>query len=316
MLIPRTCLVALLASFIFGSVYAEETAAQTSQLADLLGSDADPAFARALTPREFVFPEDHGPHPDFRNEWWYVTGNLDNEDGERFGFELTIFRFALVPTVSASNSAWRTNQVWMAHVALSDATRGRHLESERFARGAVGLAGWLRVGEPSQRGHAVDLGLLTRAVPDGDLDAAVEAGCASAGETLHVGDHPWFDVHGARQAGLRTAWVNRNEQPWPDEYEAPDVEVRHVGSTAVADLPAKPILDIAVAVGYRSIDHQLRLERGLGVPIRCITKVDRELSCLVVVHRCEAAPCSLQRSFDLVRRASAVDDRHRPHQEP
>ena len=61
------------------------------------------------------------------------------------------------------------------------------------------------------------------------FDAAVEAGGASAGETLHVGDHPWFDVHGARQAGLRTAWVNRNEQPWPDEYEAPDVEVRHIG---------------------------------------------------------------------------------------
>ena len=61
------------------------------------------------------------------------------------------------------------------------------------------------------------------------FDAAVEAGGASAGETLHVGDHPWFDVHGARQAGLRTVWVNRNEQQWPDEYEAPDIEVRHIG---------------------------------------------------------------------------------------
>ena len=61
------------------------------------------------------------------------------------------------------------------------------------------------------------------------FDAAVEAGGASAGETLHVGDHPWFDVHGAREAGLRTVWVNRNAHPWPDEYEAPDVEVRHIG---------------------------------------------------------------------------------------
>jgi putative hydrolase of the HAD superfamily len=61
------------------------------------------------------------------------------------------------------------------------------------------------------------------------FDAAVEAGGASAGETLHVGDHPWFDVHGARQAGLRTVWVNRNELKWPDEYEAPDFEVRHIG---------------------------------------------------------------------------------------
>ncbi|MBT8082401.1 MAG: HAD family hydrolase [Gammaproteobacteria bacterium] len=61
------------------------------------------------------------------------------------------------------------------------------------------------------------------------FDAAVEAGGASAAQTLHVGDHPWFDVHGARQAGLRTVWVNRSEQEWPDEYEAPDVEVRHIG---------------------------------------------------------------------------------------
>jgi predicted secreted hydrolase len=141
MLIPRTCLVALLASFIFGSAYAEETGAQTSQLADLLGSDADPAFARAIAPRAFVFPQDHGPHPEFRNEWWYVTGNLDNEDGERFGFELTIFRFALTPSVSASKSAWRTNQVYIAHLAVTDADNKRFYVAQRYSRGAAGLAG-------------------------------------------------------------------------------------------------------------------------------------------------------------------------------
>jgi putative hydrolase of the HAD superfamily len=61
------------------------------------------------------------------------------------------------------------------------------------------------------------------------FDAAVRAGGASAGETLHVGDHPETDVHGARQAGLRTAWVNRNGDEWPDEYESPDIEVHNVG---------------------------------------------------------------------------------------
>jgi predicted secreted hydrolase len=134
-------MVALLASLAVGSTFAEEPAAQSSQLADLLGSDADPAFARAVTPREFVFPEDHGPHPEFRNEWWYVTGNLDNEDGERFGFELTIFRFALTPGVSPSNSAWRTNQVYIAHLAVTDADNERFYVAQRYSRGAVGLAG-------------------------------------------------------------------------------------------------------------------------------------------------------------------------------
>ena len=61
------------------------------------------------------------------------------------------------------------------------------------------------------------------------FDAAVAAGGASAAETLHVGDHPLYDVHGAREAGLRTVWVNRNGDAWPDEYDSPDLEVRHVG---------------------------------------------------------------------------------------
>lgn len=61
------------------------------------------------------------------------------------------------------------------------------------------------------------------------FDAAVRAGGASAAQTLHVGDHPLYDVHGARDAGLRAVWVNRNGDEWPDEYEAPDIEVQHVG---------------------------------------------------------------------------------------
>jgi len=61
------------------------------------------------------------------------------------------------------------------------------------------------------------------------FDHAVNAGGASARQTLHVGDHPLHDVHGARDAGLRTIWVNRNGEQWPHEYPAPDGEVRHLG---------------------------------------------------------------------------------------
>ena len=57
------------------------------------------------------------------------------------------------------------------------------------------------------------------------FDAAVRAGGASAAQTVHVGDHPVYDVHGARAAGLRTVWVNRNGETWPREYAAPDIEV-------------------------------------------------------------------------------------------
>jgi predicted secreted hydrolase len=112
-----------------------------ARLAELLGSEAGNGFARALEPRPFEFPADHGPHPEFRNEWWYFTGNLEGENGRRFGFELTFFRFALSPDAPVSDSGWRTNQVYMAHFALTDAGNDRFFVSQRFARGAVGLAG-------------------------------------------------------------------------------------------------------------------------------------------------------------------------------
>jgi len=61
------------------------------------------------------------------------------------------------------------------------------------------------------------------------FDMAVLVGGAGKEETLHVGDHPLFDVDGARAAGLRTAWVNRTAIIWPDEYAMPEIEVTHIG---------------------------------------------------------------------------------------
>ena len=78
-------------------------------------------------------------------------------------------------------------------------------------------------------GH-VNAAMAGAAKPDRTIfEVAVGVGGARAGETLHVGDHPFYDVHGAREAGLRTVWVNRNGAAWPDEFMAPDIEVRHVG---------------------------------------------------------------------------------------
>jgi predicted secreted hydrolase len=106
-------------------------------------------FAQADAPRQFVFPRDHGPHPQFRQEWWYVTGNLDDASGERFGFELTFFRLALrppaVPTAAASAasqaSAWRTSQIYLAHFAVTDVARRKFQVAQKLSRDALGLAG-------------------------------------------------------------------------------------------------------------------------------------------------------------------------------
>ena len=86
-------------------------------------------FAQALQVRPFVFPHDHGPHPEFRQEWWYVTGNLGSQEGERFGFELTFFRIALTPPPAPAAaplaSAWRTREIYVAHFAVTDVARAR-----------------------------------------------------------------------------------------------------------------------------------------------------------------------------------------------
>lgn len=106
----------------------------------LSGADTT-GFARAMGPRSFEWPADHGPHPEYRTEWWYVTANLNDAEGRRFGLQLTFFRNALAPDTPRRESDWNTNQVWLAHAALTDVRGGRHLEAERVARGAAELAG-------------------------------------------------------------------------------------------------------------------------------------------------------------------------------
>jgi len=111
------------------------------RVADALGQAPAGGFARALGPRRFVFPADHGPHPQYRSEWWYLTGNLADETRRHYGFQVTFFRIGLEAHPPARASRWAASQVWMAHAALSDLDGGRHLAAERFARDALGLAG-------------------------------------------------------------------------------------------------------------------------------------------------------------------------------
>ena len=106
-----------------------------------LGGLAEQGFSRVTEPRVFHFPQDHASHPGFRNEWWYITGNLSDEDHSRYGYQVTLFRIALAPKPPDSQSSWATNQVWMAHVALTDVSANSHWHDQRLARGAVGLAG-------------------------------------------------------------------------------------------------------------------------------------------------------------------------------
>ncbi|GAB4549257.1 MAG: lipocalin-like domain-containing protein [Anaerolineales bacterium] len=105
------------------------------------------ANAAGFTPadgsRPLAFPADFGAHSDFRTEWWYYTGNLDNAAGRHFGFELTIFRAGLIPptTEQPADSNWYSRDVYFAHFALSDIQSESFYAFERYSRPGPGLAG-------------------------------------------------------------------------------------------------------------------------------------------------------------------------------
>jgi predicted secreted hydrolase len=165
-------------------------------LAESMGVGLDAGFARALEPRPFSFPDDHGPHPEFATEWWYLTGNLTDDGVRRIGYQFTLFSRGLaegedVPVAagespaqtsgverSAAASPWRASRIFMGHLGVTDAGSGAFISAERFARAAAGLAGAGFV-TPLESG------------PSSDSEARRPTGPANAGRTLRVWLEDW-----------------------------------------------------------------------------------------------------------------------------
>jgi predicted secreted hydrolase len=146
-------LVALLAALlaVAAAITAGRSGEGTGATADrprleLAPGSGSAGFAHAREPRRFRLPADHGPHYEYQTEWWYYTGQLASGSGRRFGFQLTFFRRGLSPGPPPDAGSLATNQVYFAHLAITDAASGRHVFVERVARGAGGLAG--ASGEP------------------------------------------------------------------------------------------------------------------------------------------------------------------------
>lgn len=100
---------------------------------------ADDDYPAVVPGRALEFPRDHGAHPAYRTEWWYVTGWLEGEGGRPLGFQVTFFRNR--PRVAeASPSAFAPRQFLFAHAALADPREGVLLHDERSARAGFGLA--------------------------------------------------------------------------------------------------------------------------------------------------------------------------------
>ena len=100
-----------------------------------LGSDAG-NFAVPQRSTVLQFPADHGAHPQYRIEWWYLTANLTGPDGTVYGLQWTLFRSALAPR---DGQGWDTPQLWMGHAAVT--TPNAHFVAERLSRGGIGQAG-------------------------------------------------------------------------------------------------------------------------------------------------------------------------------
>src|SRR5947207_7783807 len=83
-----------------------------------LGGDAG-GFAPVVRGKQLVFPTDHGAHPDYRIEWWYLTANLTDAQGKSYGVQWTLFRQALAP--ADRGEGWASQQVWMGHAAVTSA---------------------------------------------------------------------------------------------------------------------------------------------------------------------------------------------------
>jgi predicted secreted hydrolase len=111
----------------------------TSFTAPLLGQD----FKRALPGRAFSFPQDHFSHPEFKTEWWYYSGHLYSQEKKSYGYQLTFFRTGLTRETKNQKSKWTIQDLYFAHLAITDESKKKFEYREKISRGSLGEAGAL-----------------------------------------------------------------------------------------------------------------------------------------------------------------------------
>ncbi|CAH1529140.1 AttH component of AttEFGH ABC transport system [Vibrio rotiferianus] len=132
--------------FLFGCEDAQQKNMGTQNMGTLLGNvdtqiESNP-FTPVLKGVELTFPTDHQAHPNFRHEWWYLTANLIDEEGNPLGIQWTQFRFAAAPPTGENEvkkTEWQTQQIYMAHSAVT--TQDKHYADEKWSRDQAALAG-------------------------------------------------------------------------------------------------------------------------------------------------------------------------------
>ena len=150
-----------------------------SDLGTLLGGGSD-QFRKAEPGQPIRLPTDHGAHPDYRSEWWYLTGNLKDEQGRDYGMQWTLFRQGIEQQITSDNP-WLSPQLWLAQFAITDLARGTHRQDERTSRQGPGLAGasggeyWLREWRLASEGKSLFPATLKVQSKMGELNLKVSA---------------------------------------------------------------------------------------------------------------------------------------------
>ena len=97
-------------------------------------------WRQATAPREWKFPRDHGAHPAYRTEWWYFTGNLNDGQGNAFGYQLTFFRQGIRLHAADPADPWSVRDLYLAHFSVTDVAKKRFIFDEAVSRTGPGLA--------------------------------------------------------------------------------------------------------------------------------------------------------------------------------
>ena len=150
-----------------------------SLISALFSINCASAWEKALEPRSFSFPRDHGSHPQFKTEWWYVTGQLSSEKEREFGYQFTIFRHGIkehLPQNAINPNPWQVRDLFILHCGLSDIETQRFLSHQDISRAGPGLAGarknhmetWLK-GSRIAFNEKKQLIALTTKTPDYEL---------------------------------------------------------------------------------------------------------------------------------------------------
>ena len=209
-----------------------------------LGTTAG-GFKQVVRGTEFEFPKDYGPHPGFRIEWWYITANLETNDGTPIGLQWTLFRQASRP--DQKEETWSSSEFWMGHAAVT--TEKDHLHAEKLARGGSGQAGartdridawiddWafhstdedkLALSASGDRfSYSLTLNPTGREIRHGDNGYSVKS---DQGQASYYFSHPFLAISGSvtidgkDYAVAGNAWLDRewSSQPLADNQEGWD----------------------------------------------------------------------------------------------